>query len=106
MANTVYNNKVIEAKAKDLLLTKVNARSMMTIDTSLTQNAGMVKTINTYTYTGTAEEVAAGAGNTTRGSVAYVGKDYTVKMIQQAFDYLDAVEQRDIQILRKLTPPE
>ena len=89
MANTVYNNKVIEAKAKDLLLTKVNARSMMTIDTSLTQNAGMVKTINTYTYTGTAEEVAAGAGNTTRGSVAYVGKDYTVKMIQQAFDYLD-----------------
>ena len=58
MANTVYNNKVIEAKAKDLLLTKVNARSMMTIDTSLTQNAGMVKTINTYTYTGTAEEVA------------------------------------------------
>ena len=89
MANTVYNNKVIEAKAKDLLLTKVNARSMMTIDTSLTQNAGMVKTINTYTYTGAAEEVAAGAGNTTRGSVAYVGKDYTVKMIQQAFDYLD-----------------
>ena len=89
MSNTVYNNKVIEAKAKDLLLTKVNARSMMTIDTSLTQNAGMVKTINTYTYTGTAEEVAAGAGNTTRGSVAYVGKDYTVKMIQQAFDYLD-----------------
>ena len=89
MANTVYNNKVIEAKAKDLLLTKVNARSMMTIDTSLTQNAGMVKTINTYTYTGAAEEVAAGSGNTTRGSVAYVGKDYTVKMIQQAFDYLD-----------------
>ena len=62
---------------------------MMTIDTSLTQNAGMVKTINTYTYTGAAEEVAAGSGNSTRGSIAYVGKDYTVKMVQQAFDYLD-----------------
>ena len=49
----------------------------------------MVKTINTYTYTGKAEEVAAGAGNTSRGSIAYVGKDYTVKMVQQAFDYLD-----------------
>ena len=89
MANTVYPNKVIEAKAKDILTTQINARSMMTIDTSLTQNAGMVRTINTYTYTGTAEEVSAGSGNSTRGSIAYVGKDYTVKMVQQAFDYLD-----------------
>lgn len=89
MANTVYPNKVIEAKAKDILTTQINARSMMTIDSSLTQNAGMVKTINTYTYTGTAEEVSAGSGNSTRGSIAYVGKDYTVKMVQQAFDYLD-----------------
>lgn len=87
--NTVYPNRVIEAKAKDILTTQINARSMMTIDTSLTQNAGMVKTINTYTYTGAAEEVAAGSGNSTRGSIAYVGKDYTVKMVQQAFDYLD-----------------
>ena len=89
MANTVFPNKVIEAKAKDILTTQINARSMMTIDTSLTQNAGMVRTINTYTYTGAAEEVAAGSGNSTRGSIAYVGKDYTVKMVQQAFDYLD-----------------
>ena len=89
--NTVYSNKVIEAKAKDILTTKVNARSMMTIDNSLVANAGMTKTINTYTYTGTAEELAAGVGNTAsaRGSIAYVGKDYTVKMVQQAFDYLD-----------------
>lgn len=89
MANTIYSNKVIEAKAKDILSTKINARSMMTIDDSLVGTAGMIKTINTYTYTGTAEEVAAGAGNTSRGSIAYVGKDYTVKMVQQAFDYLD-----------------
>lgn len=89
MANTVYSNKVIEAKAKDILTTKVNARSMMTIDDSLVGTAGMIKTINTYTYTGTAEELAAGAGNSVRGSIAYVGKDYTVKMVQQAFDYLD-----------------
>ncbi len=89
MANTVYANKVIEAKAKDILSTAINARSMMTIDDSLTASAGMTKTINTYTYTGTAEEVTAGAGNTSRGSIAYVGNDYTVKMVQQAFDYTD-----------------
>ena len=60
MANTVYSNKVIEAKAKDLLTTQVNARSMMIIDNCLAAIAGMVKTINTYTYTGTAEEFVAG----------------------------------------------
>lgn len=89
MANTVYANKVIEAKAKDILSTAINARSMMTIDNSLTASAGMTKTINTHTYTGTAEEVAAGVGNTSRGSITYVGNDYTVKMVQQAFDYTD-----------------
>ena len=89
MANTVFANKIIEAKAKDLLTTSVNTRNLMTVDNSLTANAGMTKTINVYTYTGTAEEVAAGAGNTNRGSIAYVGTDYTVKMVQQAFDYQD-----------------
>ena len=91
MANTVYANKVIEAKAKDLLTTALNTRSLMTIDTSLTANAGMTKTINVYTYSGEAEELAAGVGNTAskRGSITYAGTDYTVKMVQQAFDYLD-----------------
>lgn len=89
MANTVYANKVIEAKAKDLLTTAVNTRNLMTVDNSLTQNAGMTKTINVYTYDGTAEELEAGQGNTNRGSISYEGKDYTVKMVQQAFDYQD-----------------
>ena len=89
MANTVYNNKVIEAKAKDLLTTAVNTRSLMTIDTELAQEAGMTKTVNVYTYTGAAEEVGVGEGNSTRGAVSYVGTDYTVKMVQQAFDYQD-----------------
>ena len=96
MANTVYANKIIEAKAKDLLTTAVNARTLMSIDNSLTQEAGMTKTINVYTYTGEAEELAAGEGNSTRGSIAYVGKDYTVKMVQQAFDYQDEDFLKDI----------
>lgn len=87
--NTVYANKVIEAKAKDLLTTAVNTRNLMTVDNELTANAGMTKTINVYTYTGAAEEVAAGEGNSNRGSISYTGKDYTVKMVQQAFDYQD-----------------
>ena len=89
MANTVFNNKIIEAKAQDLLTTAVNTRSLMSVDNSLAQEPGMIKTINVYTYTGAAEEVGVGEGNTTRGSVAYKGTDYTVKMVQQAFDYQD-----------------
>jgi hypothetical protein len=89
MANTVFNNKIIEAKAQDLLTTSVNTRSLMTIDNTLAQNAGMTKTINVYTYTGEAEEVGVGEGNTNRGAISYKGTDYTVKMVQQAFDYAD-----------------
>ena len=89
MANTVYANKVLEAKAKDLLLTSVNTRNLMTIDSELSQTAGMTKTINVYTYTGSAEELGIGEGNSNRGSISYTGKDYEVKMVQQAFDYFD-----------------
>ena len=99
MANTVYPNKVIEAKAKDLLTTIINARSLMSLDTALATNAGMIKTINTYTYTGAVEKVAEGEGNTVRGSVSYVGKDYTVKVAQQAFDYIDEDVMKDPQIV-------
>lgn len=95
MANTVFNNKIIEAKAKDLLTTGINTRTLMTVDNSLTQNAGMTKTINVYTYSGTAEELEAGEGNTKRGSVSYTGKDYTVKLVQQAFDYQDEDYMKD-----------
>ena len=89
MANTVFNNKVIEAKAKELLTTAVNTRSLMTIDNSLTANAGMTKTINVYTYSGVVEELGVGEGNTGKGSITYEGKDYTVKMNQQRFAYYD-----------------
>ena len=101
MANTVYANKVLEAKAKDLLTTAVNTRNLMTVDNELTQNAGMTKTINTYTYSGTAEELAAGVGNTKakRGNITYTGNDYTVKMVQQAFDYTDEDFMKDPSIV-------
>ena len=89
MANTVFENKVIEAKAKDLLTTAVNTRNLMTIDNSLAENEGMTKTINVYTYNGAVEELADGAKNSTRGSISYVGTDYKVKRAQQVFDYLD-----------------
>lgn len=89
MANTVYANEVIEAKAKDLLLTKVNTRNLMEIDDSLEQNAGMKKVINLYTYSGEAEALAKGQGNTSSGSITYTPHEYVVNVVQQKFDYFD-----------------
>lgn len=91
MPNTLFANKVIESKATDLLSTKLNHRSLMTIDAELQGSEGMTKTINTYTYTGEAEILGVGVGSTAgkRGSVSYVGKDYTVQCVQEAFDYFD-----------------
>ena len=99
--NTVFSNAVIADKATELLTTKVNARSLMTIDTSLTETAGMKKTINTYTYSGEAEALGVGVGSTTskRGSISYVGRDYTVLALQQAFDYYDEDAMKDDKIV-------
>lgn len=89
MANTVFENKVIEAKATDLLATAVNTRALMTVDNTLAENEGMTKTINVYTYDGEVEILADGEANSVRGAIAYVGKDYKVQRAQQVFDYLD-----------------
>jgi hypothetical protein len=99
MAHTLFENRVIEAKATDLLTTSVNARSMMTVDASLTESEGMTKTINVYTYTGKVEKLADGAKNSTRGSIAFVGTDYTVQRAQQVFDYTDSDFMKDSNVV-------
>ena len=95
MANTVFENKVIEAKATDLLTTSVNARSLMTVDNTLAETEGMTKTINVYTYTGKVEKLADGAKNSTRGAISYGGTDYKVGRVQQVFDYSDSDFMKD-----------
>lgn len=91
MANTVYSNSALEAKMTDLLNTKLATRSLMTIDNSLTESEGMIKKINTYTYSnaGGVEQLAAGAANTKRGVVSFTTASKTVQLWQQVFDYTD-----------------
>lgn len=89
MANVLYENVVLENKINDILKTKLDTIKFMTVDDSLTQEAGMTKRINTYTYEGAVEAVAKGATNTTRGKVTFKGVDHKVKVKQQVFDYHD-----------------
>lgn len=99
MANTIFDNKIIEAKAKDLLTTAINTRNLMTVDNSLAESAGMTKTINVYTYTGAAEELENGEGNSTRGALSFVGNDYKVKRVQANFDYTDDDFMKDASVV-------
>lgn len=89
MAMTGYENFIIENKMTDLVNTKLDVRSLMTVDNSLAESAGMKKVVNKYTYSGTVEKLAKGAKNTTKGSVTFVPTEYTVNRYQQTFEYND-----------------
>lgn len=100
MANITYANFVLENKLTDLLNTKLAVRSLMTLDTSLAQNAGTKKTINVYTYTGAVEKMATkGAINTVRGAISFTPVSYDVALSQQVFDYYDEEIMEDPTIL-------
>lgn len=99
MAHTIFDNKVIEAKATELLTTSVNTRNLMTIDNTLAEAEGMTKVINVYSYTGKVEKLVDGAKNTTRGALAFEPKEYKVQRAQHTFDYTDTQYMTDNNVL-------
>lgn len=94
-SNVIQDRKVIEDRIKDILETSLDTVQLMTIDNDLAENAGMVKSINTYEYEGAVEAVAEGATNTTRGIVKFTEKEYRVQVKQQVFDYTDEQYMKD-----------
>ena len=95
MANTVYENEVLANKLTDILTTKVDLQGYMTVDTSLTENAGMKKVINTYTASGNVEDLDMGEGNTGDISVSFTPKEYEVGVTQGRFQYFDEQAMQD-----------
>ena len=95
MANTVYSNFVLESQLKDYLTTAINHRALMKVDNSLADEAGTIKKINTYTYTGKVEKLAAGAKNTVRGALTFTTSQYEVQRAQQVWDYNDVEFMQD-----------
>ena len=88
-AHTLYENKVLENKITDLVNTKLETRSLMTMDYSLAESAGLKKVVNKYTYTGKVEKLAKAAKNTTKGKVTFTPVEYVVNRYQQTYDYND-----------------
>lgn len=87
--NVVYDNVVLANKFEDILTTKVNMSNYMTVDTSMTEQAGMKKNINVYTATGNVEDLKMGEGNTEDISVSFTTKEYEVGLTQGRFQYFD-----------------
>lgn len=89
MANQVYENVVLASKIEDILTTSVDLQNYMTIDTSMTEQAGMKKRINTYTASSSVEDLAMGVGNSKTTEVSFESTDYDVTTAQGRFKYYD-----------------
>lgn len=99
MAHQVYENIILSNKVNDILKTAVNLNNYMTIDNSMTEEAGMKKVVNTYTATGSVEELAMGEGNKGEIEVSFVPSEYTVKTYQGKFAFYDEQEMTDPMIV-------
>ena len=95
MAHTVYENIVLSNKINDILTTQIDLNNYMTIDTSMTETAGMKKAINTYTASGNVEELGMGEGNSTEITVSFTPTEYEVKTYQGKFAFYDEQEMTD-----------
>ena len=95
MAHQTYENFVISNKINDILTTQVDLNNYMTIDSSLTEAAGMKKKIITYNSTGNVEQLAMGEGNTGSIEVTNSVAEYEVLTYQGKFAFYDEEEMID-----------
>ena len=95
MANTRYENIVLQDKLTEALKTAISISNYITMDDSLTEAAGMTKRVNTYASAGDVQDVAEGEGNTTDITMAYTSKDYKVTTTQGRFVWTDEDEMTD-----------
>jgi hypothetical protein len=95
MAHTIYENFILENKLADMLTTKIDLNSYMTINTSLTQEPGMKLKVHTYDATSGVEKLAMGEGNSKDIEVSFTETEYEVETFQGRFVYHDEEEMTD-----------
>lgn len=99
MAHMTYENFVLANKLADMLTTQVDLNTYMTIDTSLTSEAGMKKIIHTYRATSGVEELGMGEGNSKDIEVSFDSNEYEVKTYQGRFVYFDEQAMTDPMVI-------
>ncbi|MBO5111434.1 MAG: hypothetical protein J6D21_12055 [Clostridia bacterium] len=98
-SHVIYENEILENKMNDLMETRLGVRSLMTVDDTLRESAGLRKTVNRYTYNGVVETLGRGEANSTKGTVTFTPNHYNVKRYQQTFSYNDLDVMQDPYLL-------
>lgn len=95
MANTPYQNFVLENKIEDQFKSHLDLQQFCKIDTSLTGVAGMTKKINVYTATDGTEKLALKTGNTLTIEASHESKDYKILLAQNRGVWYDEEQMTD-----------
>ena len=95
--HTLYENQVLENRIESVLTTAIDMNAYMTIDNSLTHEAGMKKAVHVYTCSeGHAiSEVGMGEGNEESIVVTFNTEEYEVTTTQGRFSYFDEQAMQD-----------
>lgn len=89
------NQGFVSNEIEDTYLSHLDLNGFCTIDNNLQAVPGDKRRIIKYTPSGTAVDVAEGAGNQSSIAVGIAGAEYTVKCAQAWFQYSDEAYMRD-----------
>lgn len=84
-----YDNEVLATKLENQLTTRLDMNQFTTVDYTLSENAGMVKRVRTYSGTGDVEDLTMGKGNTKDIGAGYTDVTYEVVTTQGRVPYYD-----------------
>lgn len=87
--NTLYPNFVLENEIEDLFASRLDLQPFVTVDNALVGAPGMIIKVNRYTATDATQVVAIGEGNTQSIVASYTPETYTIKTVQNRFEFYD-----------------
>ena len=99
MANTPYENFVLEDKIEDQYKSHLDLQRFCTIDNTLELTEGMKKIVHVYSATNSVKKVAQGEGNDTASKVSYTPKTYNISCAQGWFQYFDEEAMKDSKVV-------
>lgn len=99
MANTVYENFVLENEVEDQFNSLLDLNQFCIQDNTLEGVPGMIKKVNVYSATNGTQKLAMGEGNDTAIEVGFTSKSYTILLAQNRFAYYDEQAMKDPMIV-------
>ena len=97
----VFDNKILEQKLENQLITALDMNNFITTDYSLTASPGMKIEIHTYHGTGDVEDLDMTEGNTGDIGANYTSEEYEVTTTQGRVPYYDEQQMNDPKAIDK-----